>query len=130
MTQPTLIEMPVPRKHRKTRETSISSYAHGRETFTGRKADVLCWLSGFWNLTQSLPTSAELAKYAARRIPEDSNLRGDLERLLYVRRGLSDLQLNGVVEVAKMNRNGKDVEFKRTCAVTGRLCCVWRIAQR
>lgn len=125
-----LFDVPVPRKHRNTRDTCIASYVHGRETFTGRKADVLCWLSAHWNVKQTNPTSAELSEYARHRLAEGSPLHGKAERLLYVRRGLSDLQLNGVVEVATINLGGTDVQKKRICAVTGRVCCVWRVVQR
>lgn len=124
MTDPTLIEMPVPKKHRTTRQTSRASYAIGREQFTGRKADVLRWLSAHWNHYQESPTSAELARDWKVTIWSFDKM------LLYVRRGLSDLQTEGVVEVAMCNRGGKVVPFKRVCAVTGNMCMTWRVSQR
>lgn len=115
-----LFDVPVPRKHRKTRETSIASYAVARERLKGREADVLRWLAAFWNVYQHSPTSAELSKYAMQRIAEDSNLRGDAEWLLFTRRGISDLQTHGLVEASG----------KRQCRVTGSSCMTWRVVQR
>lgn len=119
MTQPSLLDVPTPRRHRTTRQTSRASYAIGREQFTGRKADVLRWLSHYWNEWQVSPTSAELS--VTRHWGKEEAWSGD-RKLLYVRRGLSDLQTEGVVEAVPHG--------KRQCAVTGRTCETWRVSQR
>jgi hypothetical protein len=93
----------------------VASYAVGRERFEGRKGDVLRWLARYWNKYQRSPTSAELAGDhgdGAKFTTTDS--------ILYVRRGLSDLQTHGLVETVE----------KRKCAVTGRTCCTWRVRSR
>jgi hypothetical protein len=92
----------------------VASYAVGREKFTGRKADVLRWLAHYWNHYQDSPTSAELAKN------ESPTRMMTTDELLYVRRGLSDLQTHGLVETVE----------KRRCTVTGRTCRTWRVTQR
>lgn len=121
-----LFDVPVPRRHRRVRDTSVASYAVGREKFTGRQADVLRWLAAYWNLHQESPTSAELddAMYQRAFDPgcRDEWLRSVSAdyRLLWVRRGLSDLQTHGLVETVE----------KRKCAVTDRLCRTWRVRQR
>jgi hypothetical protein len=108
------LDVPTPRRHRTVRDTSVQQYAVGREQFTGRKADVLRWLAHYWNHYQESPTSAELARH------ESPTLRPTTDEILFVRRGLSDLQTVGLVETVE----------KRKCAVTGATCHVWRIRQR
>lgn len=102
---------------RRVRAVSRQAYAEGRERFTGRRGAVLRLLAAFYNLYQTWPTSGELASAA------DLPLHGErLERLLYVRRGLSDLQRTGNVEAVPKGQ--------RRCNVVGRLCETWRIPSR
>jgi len=120
MGQLPLLDVPTPRRHRRVRDTSVASYAVGRETFIGRKADVLRWLAHYWNARQVSPTSAELAWYQGTQPSSWKRPLFGMERTLYIRRGLSDLQTDGLVETVE----------KRKCAVTGRTCHTWRITQR
>ena len=127
VTQPSIFDVPVPRRHRRVRDTSIASYADARERLKGRQADVLRWLAGFVNRFQSSPTSAELERAVSDGKWITFGLgdvglwtREAMFRTLYVRRGLSDLQTHGLVETVE----------KRRCAVTGRLCHTWRVTQR
>ena len=119
---PTLPGFDSPAKKRpwkRVRDTSRAAYADGRERFTGRKADVLRWLAYYWNCHQESPTSAELTAFEVSR--ETGDMReGWISHILYVRRGLSDLQTSGVVESAG----------KRTCRVTNKLCHTWRVVSR
>ena len=100
------------------RPTSVAAYAEGRARFLGRRGAVLRWLAAYWNRWQESPTSAELSQwcYATKQdgLPWD--------RLLYVRRGLSDLQTTGTVERVPAG--------DRCCRVTGHLCCTWRVTYR
>ena len=120
MTQPSLLDLPAVRRkvHRRVRETSKAQYAVGREQFTGRKGFVLRVLAHYYNRFQVWPTSAELAS-------QDDDWSGighaswDAQ-LLFVRRGLSDLQTTGNVEGAG----------KRTCSVSGRTVETWRVTPR
>lgn len=117
MTQPSLLDLPVPKRHKTTRQTSRAAYAHGREHFTGRRADVLRHLSAWWNRFQLSPTSAELAMWT----------RGDYPaldwtaHLLRIRRGLSDLMLTGIIEHVPQGQ--------RACDVSGELCETWRVRE-
>ena len=116
MTQPSLLDLPPrePRKHRRVRETSIQAYAEARERLKGRKAFVLRVLGAYYNAFNAWPTSAELAS------AEDYE-RGEWTMfLLYIRRGLSDLCRDGLVESCGSRR----------CQVTGRTCLVWRVRSR
>lgn len=124
MTQiPLVLEPPglsPPKKH--VRDTSRAAYAEGLERFRGRKADVLRWLTVYWNNFREWPTSAELA-HCGKVLDTSSGFEGPDNRqvwILQTRRGLSDLQAVGVVESAG----------KRRCQVTGRECHVWRVASR
>jgi hypothetical protein len=116
VTTPSLFDVPVPRRHRRVRDTSIQQYAVARERLKGRQADVLRWLAAWWNAKQTSPTSAELAQAMVRPDP----VQAFTDVLLFTRRGLSDLQTHGLVETVE----------KRVCAVTGRMCHTWRVAQR
>lgn len=121
--QLSLLDVPTPRRHRRVRETSRAQYAVAREQFEGRSGNVLRDLAYHWNATQRSPTSAELCEWAyhvdiSRRacgVWDDKTF-----RVLYTRRGLSDLQTKGLVEAAG----------KRKCAVTGHLCMTWRVVSR
>ena len=104
------------RPRRRVRETSKAAYADGRARFVGRKADVLRWLAAYFNLTQANPTSAELASWNTELNANDDRV------LLFVRRGLSDLQTAGVVEAVPQG--------KRKCRVTGSSCETWRVVSR
>jgi len=84
-----------------------------REQVTGRKAEVLGWLSAYYSGCNAWPTSAELAEWERAGWPRTDDL-------LYVRRGLSDLQAAGLVESCG----------KRICRVSGKTCTVWRVVQR
>ena len=116
MTQGTLILTPPEPKpvRKRVRQTSIAAYAEARESLVGRKADVLRWLAAWWNRYQNSPTSAELSAWVTSvTMSRDA-------KLLYIRRGLSDLQKIGVVETVE----------KRPCRQTERTCHVWRVTQR
>ncbi len=119
MTQPYFTAMTPETQRRekirkRVRQTSVAAYADGRERFTGRKANVLRWLAAYYNRFQDWPTSAELAAEIDEHGYEGGNWTA---HVLYMRRGLSDLQTSAVVEA-----NGK-----RTCDVTGRVCETWRV---
>lgn len=117
LSQPSLLDPPVPKRHKRVRETSVGAYADGRERFTGRKAHVLRWLAAHWNRWQVSPTSAELAQRTDEKAGIDWTA-----HVLYVRRGLSDLQTAGCVEAVPHG--------ERACNVTGRICETWRVKQR
>jgi hypothetical protein len=121
VTQPMLIETPPRRVRRRVRDTSIQQYAEARDRLKGRQADVLRWLAHWWNAKQTSPTSAELVAWLGREDRDGSIISRDRTAdLLYVRRGLSDLQTHGLVETVE----------KRICAVTGRMCRTWRVKSR
>lgn len=83
---------------RRVREASVAQYADAREAFEGRKADVLRWLAHYCNARNEWPTGAELAEFARMdHANEKPGVSWDW-LLLYVRRGMSDLQKTGVVE--------------------------------
>ena len=124
MTQQALeLTPPTEKKPRvRVRETSKAAYADGRARFTGRRANVLRWLAHHFNARAAHPTSAELAHFAV----EDSDFYDETkfqvfsEAVLYVRRGISDLQASGVIEPS----------VPRVCGVTGRMCHTWRVVSR
>jgi len=87
----------------------------------GRRADVLRWLAACWNRRQVSPTSAELAKFHVEHGTDGIGADWSWDRrLLYVRRGLSDLQTTGTVVAAGA----------RLCGVTRRRCETWRVRER
>lgn len=102
-------ERPTKRGH--VRETSIAQYQVGRERLRGRAANVLRQLAAYVNRRQVAPTSAELTKGDSDGYSTDA--------LLYVRRGLSDLQRLGLVQAVP---NGS-----RICRVSQRKCETWRV---
>jgi hypothetical protein len=108
------------RPWKRVRETSRAAYADGRERFTGRRADVLRWLAAWWNARQEWPTSAEVAN--EHYWLDDIRMTDYSAAVLFVRRGLSDLQVAGVVEAVPQGQ--------RRCRVTGRRCEVWRVVSR
>jgi hypothetical protein len=117
--QPSLLDLPDVRQkvHKRVRPTSRAQYAVAREQFTGRRAHVLRFLAAFWNHWNDSPTSAELADYVAL---DAASPFGKTDRLLYVRRGLSDLQLTNDVQAAG----------KRVCRISGKVCMTWRVTPR
>lgn len=122
MTQLDMFAAPLAREkvRRRVRDTSIQQYAEGRERFTGRRANVLRWLAAYYNRRQEWPTSSEVLAWAwddHSDADDDRCFRNYDAAILYVRRGMSDLQTSGVVAA-----NGK-----RTCRQTGRVCETWRV---
>lgn len=114
------------RPRKRVRPTSVAAYAQGRDSFRGRKADVLRWLAGYFNFYQSSPTSAELARWSYT-LMETLDPGDWTARVLLVRRGLSDLQrpsktVQGTVQAVKAG--------SRVCQVTGRTCCTWAVIER
>jgi hypothetical protein len=120
VTQPSLLELPAVRQkvRKRVRAVSVAQYADGRERFTGRKADVLRWLAARYNLVQQWPTSAELAFHYRHELGTKVALDATAS-LLFVRRGISDLQTAGIVEA-----NGA-----RVCQVSGRTVETWRVVE-
>ena len=106
---------------KRVRQTSRAQYAVAREKLKGRAATVLVWLAHHYNRTATPPTSGELMAWVA-------NVRGEFlgkttdYAILYVRRGLSDLQTKVLVESVP--------EGKRVCAYTGTQCETWRVRSR
>ncbi len=142
MTQPSLladIQRDKPKPHKRVRETSVTAYEQGRESFNGRKGDVLRWLAAFWNKYNFSPTSAELSEWLLMRSDQDTHT-GCLNCLtLYVRRGLSDLQrpsrkIQSAVEsqgdAAKKAKKRIAKDGTRTCSITGEEVETWRIIER
>ncbi len=130
MTQPSLladIQRERPKPHKRVRSTSVKAYEQGRESFKGRKGDVLRWLAAFFNRYNFSPTSAELAEWIVMRSSESVHT-GCLDCLtLYARRGLNDLErasrkVQSVVRVVK--------GASRICSVTGNECETWQIIER
>lgn len=115
---------------RRVRPTSRAQYAVARERFKGRAANVLRWLAHHYNATASPPTSGELMVWVGYHHPIEFILAGlnsesqsaEVGSVLYIRRGLSDLQTKGLVESVP---NGQ-----RKCAYTGTKCETWRVVQR
>src|SRR4051812_32337191 len=84
-----------PRPRRLVRPVSRAGYAIGREQFKGRAGNVLRWLAAFWNRHTRWPMSEELADWGL--VLRESRIACAECRLLYVRRGLSDLGRKGEV---------------------------------
>jgi hypothetical protein len=105
------------RAWKRVRTTSATAYELGRESFNGRKAEVLRWLAAYWNRFNESPTSDELAQWT-EGLPERT--REGLDQLLYVRRAISDLQDCGVVEAVT----------PRKSRVSGRVCETWHVRER
>lgn len=103
--------------HRPVVRTSVLAYqAHGG--FKGRKKAIFNELLSLPPWTEAPPTSAELAQFMHWEL-------GDVPlewtaRLLFVRRGLSDLLACGAVEHGP----------SRPCKVTGETCVTWRPVAR
>lgn len=118
---PSTVSLPSSQAPRRVRETSIAQYEAAAE-FKGRRGMVARWLESYWDNHENHPTSAELADYGV----EDMGAYDDLpmnhfsEVVLYVRRGLSDLQRTGTVESPG----------KRVCRLTQNLCRTWRVKSR
>jgi hypothetical protein len=106
-----------PKKAGHVRSTSVAVAHELRAHLSEREGAVLEWLVSMSRFHLD-PTSAELARWRWR----DQGLSGktSTDCLLYVRRGLSDLQTHGLVESSG----------KRTCQVSGRLSIVWRVKSR
>lgn len=123
MTQPSLAfeDAPVTRRQKKAghvRSSSVRTHQAETARLQGRMAAVRAFLEGFTGWYGEAPTSAELAQYA----PNPSGIDNDDALLLYVRRGLSDLQDKNVVEAVPQG--------KRPCRISGHLCHTWRLTQR
>lgn len=103
---------------KRVRPTSRAQYAVAREQLKGRAGTVLVWLAHHYNRTATPPTSGELMAWVASVRGEFLGRSTDYA-VLYVRRGLSDLQTKGLVESVP---NGE-----RKCAFTGRTCETWRV---
>ena len=121
MTQTGFDFAPEHRPHKRVRETCVMGYEIG--DFGEREAEVLRWLAGWWNRLNFSPTSAELLTWA-RKHDDEGVLVGkdDTWCLLYVRRGLSDLQTHRTVEAVP--------EGARECNVIHRRCETWRVKER
>ena len=103
---------------KRVRPTSRAQYAMARLRLRGRAANVLRWLAAYYNRQQIWPTSAELANYVTADV---ADWRGEWHwTLLFVRRGLSDLQAKGLAESVE----------QRPCQVARGKCCVWRVRSR
>lgn len=120
VSQPSLLDVPVPKKHKPVRQTSRAVYAIGLERFTGRKGAVLRHLAAHWNAKQISPTSAELAHWLRTRGVEEVRGKDFTWIVLWVRRGLSDLEGTGIVHGSE----------SRSCGVTNQVCLTWRVVQR
>ena len=109
------------RRRRRLRETSIAAFQDGRERFSGRRGNVLKWLECFIDNCEMQPTSAELADFAVEDCGayDDTPYNHFSEIVLYVRRGLTDLQRVGVV--------GAVPHGQRECRLTKHKCETWRI---
>jgi len=82
----------------------------------------LRWLDSFTRDWKRPPTSAELADYGIEDMGAYDGLPFNAfsEIVLYVRRGLSDLQTTGTVSAAG----------KRVCRVSGRTVETWKVVTR
>lgn len=123
---PGLFTVPETVKPRRVRETSVAVYHAVKNALAGRKAEVLRWLEWYRDRHQESPTSAELHR-AAPDAAADCETSGPVflsatDSLLYIRRGISDLQAVGLVEAVPQG--------KRPCRVSGRTCETWRVRQR
>lgn len=109
---------------KRVRPTSRAQYAVAREQLKGRAANVLRWLAHHYNKTAVPPTSGELMVWVS--FTHGDELLGlttnDIAALLYIRRGLSDLQTKGLVQSVP---NGS-----RKCALVATKCETWRVVQR
>lgn len=127
MTQPDLFT-DQPRRRTKAghvRTTSRLAHQEGLARFDKREALTAGVLVAWTERNDALAmpqfplTSAELAGYYFTSSPSQ---RVPLEQLLYIRRGLSDLQTKGAVEAVPHGQ--------RRCRVTGRKCETWRLVRR
>jgi hypothetical protein len=119
MTQPALPGLTsTATTHRPVRETSRAVYRAMWPTLEGRKRVVAWCLETYMRHHTDAPTSAELAAWA-----EPSEPFGDAtQRLLTIRRRLSDLCKAGLVESVPGGN--------RICRVSGRTCVTWRLVSR
>lgn len=108
----------LPRK--RVRDTSRQAYAHGRETFTGRKADTLRWLAAFWNRWQMSPTIHQLTSFVIQCGEAPKGISDRTALRLHIARGISDLQKVGIVEA---------VPGGAEKGPNGRVCETWRVRE-
>ena len=118
---------PIDQKREKVRKrvrpTSRAQYAVARERFKGRRGNVLLWLGHHYNATATPPTSGELMAWVANvRQPDEFKGKSTDWALLYVRRGIADLQMTNSVE--------KVPDGERRCAYSGTKCETWRVVPR
>ena len=93
---------------------------HEADGFKGRKADVLRWLTlhqAAW--PERPPTTAELADWILA-VLDETQFASWGDRVLYVRRGMSDLHKARLVENS----------LPRLCRSTKRRCETWRVAKK
>jgi hypothetical protein len=105
---------------RRVRPSSIGQYAIGRDTIVvQREAEALRRVAAYWNRWQRSPTIGELAAKMLRDNrcavnPESWQFMG---ARLWLARGISGLQEDGLIESAG----------ERRCGQTGVTVCTWRV---
>lgn len=122
MTQPTLFD--AQQRTKKWVNVPRTSVAVYRETDSSGRVRRIVDLLSIWHevMTEDdkMPTSAELSEMIVYRQEEWAARWNDTQRLLYVRRGLSDALAKGLVERGPA----------RVCQVSGKKCLTWRIRGR
>ena len=113
MTQAGLFDGAVARPKKRGAVPRSSVLAYRDVDRESRGAKVLERLCGWAASGSGWPTSAELAAWLSGGHP-------DTDTILFVRRGLSDLLSDGLVEHGEM----------RPCSETGRRCLTWRVVTR
>ena len=99
------------------RAVSIAQYVEGREHLKGRMADTLRWLAWFYNRHLYWPTAAELERAIVERDGRPRRFEGPRDMTLYIRKGVSGLQDEGIVRA----------NSERTCKVSGRQVTAWEV---
>jgi hypothetical protein len=117
--QPSLLFDAPARVKKRTHVPASSVEAYRQTDAKGRAMDVLRVLQHHAMSFDDAPTSAELSSWwSAGGV--SMRFASAFEQQLWFRRGLSDLQVKGLVEKAG----------ERTCAVSGRKCVTWRVVSR
>ena len=138
MTQPSLLDLSVPRRHRPVRATSREQATVLRDSgqLSAREQCVALGLAYHWNVEQANPTGAELSDWiraqfaACATIPDHYYTLCQMDRVTaryWCRRALSDLAKRGAVEMVTDDA-GRIVRVM--CGATGTKAGTWRLRQR
>lgn len=120
MTQPSLLDLPVPRPHKRQRQTAREVYRVQRAQDTvkraagkeDREAQVLRCLAAFWNARQFSPTALELLDWMMAHGERAFDVNS-------VRPRITALVAKGLVEA----------RCKRQCHISGKTVHAWAVRE-